>query len=88
MCRPPRSILKPDSSGPWSERPRRRRVEPPGSREKLRLAVISYGTHYTYLKIGEGTAKPGMEQPVYYWDPVIALRHGRLYRRSVRGLEE
>jgi glucose/arabinose dehydrogenase len=34
--------------------------------------IISYGTHYTYLKIGEGTAKPGMEQPVYYWDPVIA----------------
>ncbi len=34
--------------------------------------VISYGTHYTYLKIGEGTAKAGMEQPVYYWDPVIA----------------
>jgi glucose/arabinose dehydrogenase len=34
--------------------------------------VISYGTHYSYLKIGEGTAKPGMEQPVYYWDPVIA----------------
>jgi glucose/arabinose dehydrogenase len=34
--------------------------------------VISYGTHYTLLKIGEGTAKAGMEQPVYYWDPVIA----------------
>jgi glucose/arabinose dehydrogenase len=34
--------------------------------------IISYGTHYTLLKIGEGTAKPGMEQPVYYWDPVIA----------------
>jgi aldose sugar dehydrogenase len=34
--------------------------------------VISYGTHYSYIKIGEGTAKPGMEQPVYYWDPVIA----------------
>jgi glucose/arabinose dehydrogenase len=34
--------------------------------------VISYGTHYSYLKIGEGTAKPGMEQPAYYWDPVIA----------------
>ena len=34
--------------------------------------VISYGTHYTFLKIGEGTAKPGMEQPVYYWDPSIA----------------
>jgi glucose/arabinose dehydrogenase len=34
--------------------------------------VISYGTHYSFLKIGEGTEKAGMEQPVYYWDPVIA----------------
>jgi glucose/arabinose dehydrogenase len=34
--------------------------------------VISYGVHYSFLKIGEGTAKAGMEQPVYYWDPVIA----------------
>lgn len=34
--------------------------------------VISYGVHYSFLKIGEGTAKEGMEQPVYYWDPVIA----------------
>ena len=34
--------------------------------------VISYGRHYSGAKIGEGTAKPGMEQPVYYWDPSIA----------------
>lgn len=34
--------------------------------------VISYGRHYSFLPIGEGTAKGGMEQPVYYWDPVIA----------------
>jgi glucose/arabinose dehydrogenase len=34
--------------------------------------VISYGVHYTGRKIGEGTAKAGIEQPVYYWDPVIA----------------
>jgi glucose/arabinose dehydrogenase len=34
--------------------------------------VISYGVHYSGAKIGAGTAKPGMEQPVYYWDPVIA----------------
>jgi glucose/arabinose dehydrogenase len=34
--------------------------------------VISYGVDYSGAKIGEGTAKPGMEQPVYYWDPVIA----------------
>ncbi|MEX0802705.1 MAG: PQQ-dependent sugar dehydrogenase [Candidatus Binatia bacterium] len=34
--------------------------------------VISYGVHYSWFRIGEGTAKEGMEQPVYYWDPVIA----------------
>jgi glucose/arabinose dehydrogenase len=34
--------------------------------------VITYGVDYSGAKIGEGTAKPGMEQPVYYWDPVIA----------------
>ena len=34
--------------------------------------VITYGRDYSGFKIGEGTAKEGMEQPVYYWDPVIA----------------
>ncbi|HEY7559373.1 MAG TPA: PQQ-dependent sugar dehydrogenase [Candidatus Binatia bacterium] len=34
--------------------------------------VITYGVDYSGAKIGEGTAKPGLEQPVYYWDPVIA----------------
>lgn len=34
--------------------------------------VISYGRHYSGAKIGEGTAKPGMEQPAHYWDPSIA----------------
>ena len=34
--------------------------------------VISYGVHYSGNKIGEGTAKPGMEQPAHYWDPSIA----------------
>jgi glucose/arabinose dehydrogenase len=34
--------------------------------------VITYGRDYSGAKIGEGTAKVGMEQPVYYWDPVIA----------------
>jgi glucose/arabinose dehydrogenase len=34
--------------------------------------VISYGVHYDGRKIGEGTHKPGLEQPVYYWDPSIA----------------
>jgi glucose/arabinose dehydrogenase len=34
--------------------------------------VITYGVDYSGAKIGAGTSKPGMEQPVYYWDPVIA----------------
>ena len=35
--------------------------------------VISYGEDYSGAPIGAGiTARDGMEQPVYYWDPVIA----------------
>jgi glucose/arabinose dehydrogenase len=35
--------------------------------------VITYGVDYSGRPIGQGiTAKEGMEQPVYYWDPVIA----------------
>src|SRR5829696_7616536 len=34
--------------------------------------VITYGRDYSGAKIGEGTTREGMEQPVYYWDPVIA----------------
>ena len=34
--------------------------------------IISYGTHYSGAKIGEGTAKDSYEQPVFYWDPSIA----------------
>ncbi len=35
--------------------------------------TITYGEEYSGKPIGEGvTAKAGMEQPAYYWDPVIA----------------
>jgi aldose sugar dehydrogenase len=35
--------------------------------------VISHGIDYPGTPIGEGiTHKEGMEEPVYYWDPVIA----------------
>jgi glucose/arabinose dehydrogenase len=34
--------------------------------------VITYGRDYNGDKIGIGVAADGMEQPVYYWDPVIA----------------
>ena len=46
--------------------------------------VISYGVHYSGAKIGEGTEKPGMEQPAFYWDPSIApsglmIHSGRMF---------
>jgi aldose sugar dehydrogenase len=42
--------------------------------------VITYGRDYSGAKIGEGTEKPGMEQPVFYWDPVIAASGMVFYR--------
>jgi aldose sugar dehydrogenase len=41
--------------------------------------VITYGVDYSGAKIGVGTARPGMEQPVYYWDPVIAPSGATFY---------
>src|SRR5690606_38421115 len=35
--------------------------------------TVVYGLEYSGQRIGEGIAqKAGMEQPIYYWDPVIA----------------
>ena len=34
--------------------------------------VITYGRDYSGLKVGIGTTKEGLEQPIYYWDPSIA----------------
>jgi len=45
--------------------------------------VITYGVDYSGAKIGEGTAKEGMEQPVYYWDPVIAPSGMEFYTGDV-----
>jgi glucose/arabinose dehydrogenase len=35
--------------------------------------TITYGLEYSGEKVGEGiTQKEGLEQPVYYWDPVLS----------------
>ncbi|HMP93888.1 MAG TPA: PQQ-dependent sugar dehydrogenase, partial [Phnomibacter sp.] len=35
--------------------------------------IITYGIEYAGPKVGDGlTQKEGMEQPVYYWDPVLS----------------
>jgi glucose/arabinose dehydrogenase len=41
--------------------------------------VITYGVDYSGAQIGVGTTRPGMEQPVYYWDPVIAPSGATFY---------
>jgi glucose/arabinose dehydrogenase len=43
--------------------------------------VISYGEEYSGAPLGEGIAvREGMEQPIYYWDPVIAPGDMDFYR--------
>ncbi len=44
----------------------------PESGKNYGWPVITYGRDYSGASIGEGTEKTAMEQPVYYWDPVIA----------------
>ncbi|HZO18482.1 MAG TPA: PQQ-dependent sugar dehydrogenase [Gemmatimonadaceae bacterium] len=44
----------------------------PESGKNYGWPTITYGVDYSGATIGEGTEKTGMEQPVYYWDPVIA----------------
>jgi glucose/arabinose dehydrogenase len=42
--------------------------------------IICYGIDYPGTKVGAGiTQKEGLEQPVYYWDPVIAPSGMALY---------
>ena len=46
--------------------------------------LISYGYEYSARRIGEGlTQMAGMEQPVYYWDPVLAPSGMTFYASGV-----
>ena len=47
-------------------------------------ATITYGEEYSGKPIGDGiTQKDGLEQPVYYWDPVIAPSGMAFYEASL-----
>jgi glucose/arabinose dehydrogenase len=54
-------------------------INVPQSGRNYGWPVITYGRDYSGAKIGEGTAKPGMEQPIYYWDPSIAPSGAAFY---------
>ncbi len=57
-----------------------RRAESDREREELWLAGQAYGEEYCGAPIaGAVTAREGMEQPVYYWDPVIAPSGAQFY---------
>ncbi|MBX4969287.1 PQQ-dependent sugar dehydrogenase [Rhizobium binae] len=45
--------------------------------------IITYGRDYSGAEIGEGTAKRGLEQPLYYWDPSIAPGAIAVYRGAM-----
>jgi aldose sugar dehydrogenase len=45
--------------------------------------TIGYGEEYSGLPIHKSTQAPGMEQPVYYWDPVIAPSGLTIYSGSL-----
>ncbi len=45
--------------------------------------IITHGVDYSGAKIGIGTAKNGLEQPVYYWNPSIATSGLAYYSGSL-----
>ncbi|HEX2219910.1 MAG TPA: PQQ-dependent sugar dehydrogenase, partial [Gemmatimonadales bacterium] len=69
------ATLHPDTSQLWTVEHGARggdELNRPEAGKNYGWPVITYGRDYSGARIGEGTANEGMEQPVYYWDPVIA----------------
>ena len=69
------AVLHPESGQLWTVEHGARggdELNNPQAGKNYGWPLITYGVDYSGEKIGEGTAKPGLEQPAYYWDPVIA----------------
>lgn len=55
-----------------------------GSGKNYGWPVITYGIEYMGGRVGDGlTQQPGMEQPVYYWDPVVSPSGATFYNGSL-----
>jgi glucose/arabinose dehydrogenase len=79
-------VLHPDSGQLWTVEHGARggdEINTPKAGLNYGWPVISYGVDYSGTKIGEGTAKPGMEQPLFYWDPSIAPSGAAFYTGAV-----
>ena len=69
------AVLHPDTGRLWTVEHGPRggdELNQPDRGRNYGWPLITYGIDYDGQTIGEGTAKAGLEQPVYYWDPVIA----------------
>jgi len=55
-------------------------INTPAAGRNYGWPVITYGINYNGAKIGEGTTKPGLEQPVHFWDPSLAPGAIAVYR--------
>lgn len=69
------AALHPDTGQLWTVEHGARggdELNQPKSGRNYGWPVITYGVDYSGARIGVGTARDGMEQPVYFWDPVIA----------------
>jgi glucose/arabinose dehydrogenase len=69
------AVLHPTSGALWTVEHGARggdELNHPEAGKNYGWPAITYGLDYSGERIGEGTQKVGMEQPAYYWDPVIA----------------
>jgi aldose sugar dehydrogenase len=78
------AAINPDSGKLWTIEHGPRggdEINVPAAGKNYGWPIITYGIDYPGGPIGDGiTAKEGMEQPIYYWDPVIAPGDMTFYR--------
>jgi aldose sugar dehydrogenase len=75
--------IDPNTGAPWLNEHGPRggdEINAPIAGKNYGWPVITFGREYHGPKIGEGTAKPGLEQPIYQWTPSIGPSGLMIYR--------